>query len=372
MKYFTNISIISILTTTSLLTAEDRATNTVILDETGVKNLRIETEPVHKRIFETTVFTIGHLKEIPSSRSVLSTRIAGRVIKLNAYVGDVVAKDQVLVLIESRQPGNPPPTIKLKAPRAGIVIDSHISLGQPVEPDAELMDIADRSKLWALAHIPEPEVPNIASGSQARIRVPALGNTIINSKMDRFATEANHKTSTLDGIFVIPNPEGKLLPGMRAEFSILTDRRKNVMSVPNSAIQGNKSRPIVFVKDFELTNAFVRAPVVLGQKNDQFTEVVSGLFPGDEVVSNGAYGLSFADGGSGISLKEALDAAHGHEHNEDGSEITPDQRANEASGNSGIKQIRGQKNQGFLLCIIAAGFILLAIAQHRWNRNRKS
>jgi cobalt-zinc-cadmium efflux system membrane fusion protein len=372
MKYFTNISILSMLTTISMLTATDRATNTVILDETGIKNLRIQTRLVQKRIFETTVFTIGHLKEIPSSRSVLSTRIAGRVIKLNAYVGDVVAKDQVLVLIESRQPGNPPPIIKLKAPRAGVVVDSHISLGQPVEPDAELMDIADRSKLWALAHIPEPEVPNIASGSQARIRVPALGNTIIDSKMDRFATEANHKTSTLDGIFVIPNPKGKLLPGMRAEFSILTDRRKDIMSVPNSAIQGNKSRPIVFVKDFELPNAFVRAPVVLGQKNDRFTEVVSGLFPGDEVVSNGAYGLSFAGGGSRISLKEALDAAHGHEHNEDGSEITPGQSANKAAGNTGTEETRGQKNQGLLLCIIAAGFILLAITQHRWNRNRKT
>jgi cobalt-zinc-cadmium efflux system membrane fusion protein len=372
MKYFTNISILFMLMTISMLNAADRSANTVILDETGVKNLRIQTELVQKRIFETTVFVIGHLTEIPSNRSVLSTRIAGRVVKLNAYVGDVVAKDQVLVLIESRQPGNPPPIIELKAPRAGIVIESHISLGQPVEPDAELMDIADRSKLWALAHIPEPEIPNITSGSQARIHVPALGNTIIDSKMDRFATEANHKTSTLDGIFVIPNSKGKLLPGMRTEFSILTDRRKDVMSVPNSAIQGNQSRPVVFVKDFELHNAFVRAPVVLGQKNDRFTEIVRGLFPGDEVVSHGAYGLSFAGGGSGISLKEALDAAHGHEHNEDGSEITPGQSNNKASGNTGTKEMGGQKNQGLLLCIIAVGFILLAIAQHRWNRNRKS
>lgn len=55
-------------------------------------------------------------------------------------------------------------------------------------------------------------------------------------------------------------------------------------------------------------------------------EILGGLFPGDEVVTKGAYALGFA-GGSGPSLKEALDAAHGHEHNADGSEMTAAQKA---------------------------------------------
>ncbi|NJM37533.1 MAG: hypothetical protein HC845_06530 [Akkermansiaceae bacterium] len=61
--------------------------------------------------------------------------------------------------------------------------------------------------------------------------------------------------------------------------------------------------------------------------NDRFVEITNGLFPADEVVTKGAYSLSFAGGGSGISLKEALDAAHGHEHAEDGSELTPEKKA---------------------------------------------
>jgi hypothetical protein len=52
--------------------------------------------------------------------------------------------------------------------------------------------------------------------------------------------------------------------------------------------------------------------------------------PADEVVTRGVYSLSFAGGGS-ISLKEALDAAHGHEHAEDGSELTPEKRAEMAA-----------------------------------------
>jgi cobalt-zinc-cadmium efflux system membrane fusion protein len=51
------------------------------------------------------------------------------------------------------------------------------------------------------------------------------------------------------------------------------------------------------------------------------------VFPADEVVTRGAYSLSFAGGDSGISLKEALDAAHGHEHAADGSELTAEKEA---------------------------------------------
>ena len=64
---------------------------------------------------------------------------------------------------------------------------------------------------------------------------------------------------------------------------------------------------LLYVKDFELPNAFVRAPVELGEQNDGYVEVKNGLFPGDEVVTQGSYSLGFAGGGS-VSLKEALDA----------------------------------------------------------------
>ena len=91
-------------------------------------------------------------------------------------------------------------------------------------------------------------------------------------------------------------------------------------------MQGDAAERFVYIKDYELKNAFVRVPVVLGAQNDRFVEVTQGLLPGDEVVTRGAYALAFAGKGS-ISLKEAMDAAHGHPHNEDGSEMTKEQLA---------------------------------------------
>ena len=351
-----------------------RATRTVILDETGVRNLRIETEQAKERVFESTVFAIGRIEEIPANRSVLSTRIAGRVIDLNAYEGDKVEANQTLVLVESRQPGNPPPTIELRSPRSGTVVRSHVRLGEPVEPDRELLDIVDRSTLWAVAKIPESKVAAITVGTLARIRVPALGKTTIEAHLLRFNVEADRRAGALEGIFQVNDPEGKLRPGMRIEFSIVTSSREKVLSVPNSTVQGDPTKRIVFVKDFELPNAFLPAPVVLGERNDKYVEIVSGLFPGDEVVTRGSYPLAFAGSGSGPSLKEALDAAHGHEHNEDGTELTAKQKA-ENSRDGTNDQSHGKITDGTLdkyLIFYAATMTLLTalLAQRLWNKRK--
>jgi len=304
------------------LSASDRTANTVVLDESGVRNLRIVTVEVDTQDFETTVFAIGRIEEVPSRHSVLSTRVAGRVKQIDFFEGDHVKKGEVVARIETRQLGDPPPSIDLKAPQDGLVTASHVRLGQPVEPDSELMDISDRSVMWAVARIPEQEADGVEIGSKAHIRVPALGDELIEASLMRFGVNADRASGTVEGIFEMPNPDERLRPGMRAEFSIVLQERSDVLAVPHEAVQGDPSNRVVFVSDFDLENAFVRVPVVLGESNDRFIEVEAGLFPGDEVVTRGAYSLMFAGGGQSLSLKEALDAAHGHEHNEDGSEMT--------------------------------------------------
>lgn len=313
----------------------DRAANTIILDETGVKNLRIQTEMVEERDFEITVFAVGRIEDKPEKRAVVSSRISGRIVELNAFIGDEVKKGDVVAKVESRQPGSPPPVIEVVAPMSGVIVESHARLGEPVEPAQAILDIADRSKMWAVAKIPESEAGQIGPGTKARMKIPALGDELTVIEMEKFGVSADREAGTVDGIFIVENPEGRLKPGMRAEFGIITSKRDFVMAVPRKAVQGDPTKRVVFVKDFDLPNAFVKAPVVLGEQNDQYYEVVEGLFPGDEVVTRGSYGLSFAGSGGGPSLKEALDAAHGHEHNEDGSEMTAEQKADTGGGGDG-------------------------------------
>lgn len=305
-----------------------RGEDRVNLSESAVENLGIEVMESEEVTFESTFFVIGRLQEIPSNHSVVSSRIAGRVTGLNVIAGDHVEKGDVVIQLESRAPGNPPPTITLEAPATGIVAESHVRLGEPVDPSGELMDILDLTKLWAIASVPQQEAGMLKIGTKARIKIAAMGDQLVEGELIRFGTTADAKSGTFEAIFLIDNPESKLRPGMRAEFSIITSTRENVTVVPREAVQGDVANRVIYVADFDLPNSFVKAQVITGEENDQYIEIKSGLFPGDEVVTKGAYLLGFAGGGD-LSLKEVLDAAHGHEHNEDGSEMTDDQKAEE-------------------------------------------
>ena len=156
--------------------------------------------------------------------------------------------------------------------------------------------------------------------------------------MLRFGTSADRESGTIDAVFRVANPGLRMRPDMRAEFSVVLSKRSNVMSVPRAALQGDASNRFVYVKHFDIPNAFIKTPVLVGQMNDRFVEITKGLLPADEVVTRGGYSLSFAGGGN-VSLMEALDAAHGHKHAADGKEPTPEEEAAEkaakAAGNTG-------------------------------------
>jgi membrane fusion protein, heavy metal efflux system len=332
--------------------------DTIVLDETGVKNLRIETVEVEETDFEQSVFALGRIAEIPENHGVLSSRISGRVIGLLAREGDTVEKDQILVRVESRQPGNPPPVIELRAPVGGLVVESHIRIGEPVEPDKELLDISDLTEVLAIARVPENQASKLKPGSKAHIRVSALGDQPLEGEMIRFGTTADRESGTIDAIFKVANPGLKLRSNMRSEFSIVMNKRANVMGVPRAALQGDAAKRFVYVKHFDLANAFIKTPVQVGEINDRFAEIISGLLPADEVVTRGAYSLSFAGGGS-VSLKAALDAAHGHEHAEDGGELTPEKKAEMAAAKNGSKATSSGGGSKIWMYVSGGLFVLL-------------
>ena len=328
-RYFYTLFIL--LSGVFLLLARDPedTSNLVILTESQIKNAGVRTEEPQLGNFENTLFTIGKIRAIPSNHTVISSRISGRAVSRPPIVGDEIEKGQVVLKVESNQPGSPPPIIELRAPAKGIVFESHTRLGEPVDPSDEVMDIVDISRVWAVASIPESQAHRVKVGQTAAIKVVSLGDKTFSGKLIRFGTEANPELNTLEAIFLLENPNNDLRPNMLTEFEIVTGIREKVLSVPSSAIHGDELNPHLFKKDYELENTFEKVPVVLGERNRNRTEIIlqnKELNIIDEVVIHGGYLLTHTQADK-TSLKEALDEAHGHEHNEDGSEMTPAQKA---------------------------------------------
>lgn len=350
-----------------LTAAEDkmeRLANTVVLDEAGVKHLGIETVEAAEEVFEETVFALGHIEVLPGKKAVVSSRVAGRAYSVLALPDQKVDENEELMWVESRQPGDPPPRIMLAAPMSGLIAKVDIAVGQPVSPDQSLIEIVDLDVVEAAAQVPEHLAGKLKKGVKARIRVAAFPDKVFEAEMAHLGAYADGEAGTVEAAFHVPNPDHLLRPGMRTEFHIITAAQENVMSIPRGALQGDAAGRFVFIKDYDLENAFVKVPVTVGRVNDDFVEVTKGLLPGDEVVTKGGYALSFAGKGN-VSLKEALDAAHGHPHNEDGTEMTKEQIAAAGKGHDHDHE-HGEASPWNTLTVFFAGtsglLLLLLIA----------
>jgi cobalt-zinc-cadmium efflux system membrane fusion protein len=297
----------------------------IILDEASVKLMNLTYAEAEETTFEETIFALGQLEVLPGKRAIVSSRIPGRAFSVLVIPHQEVEEGAEVAWIESRQPGDPPPIVKLEAPMAGFISKVNLVQGQPVSTEDALVEIIDLSTLEGVAHVPQHLAAQLKPGQEARLRLHALPDQIFTAKLAHLAVEAHASSSTLEAAFHLPNPNQIFRPGMKAEFHIVVNQRENVMSIPRSAVQGDPGQRFVYVKDYELKNAFVKAPILLGAQNDRWVEVIRGLMPGDEVVTRGAYALAFAGKGR-LSLKEAMDAAHGHSHNEDGTEMTQEQK----------------------------------------------
>lgn len=354
---------------------------TVILTEQGVKNLGLETVTVEEADFETTTFALGRTEAIPENRSVLSSRISGRVVENQLKIGSYVTKGDRLVLLESRQPGDPPPSIWLTAPADGTVISVNTKLGAPVEPSDSLAEFADLKKIYLIATLPQAVAGRIKEGTQAKVRFPIRPDKEHTATVLKFAAcpcpdpacalgqdvstrsekDEGADLNTAGVIFTIENPDNQLRPGMNAECSIIMEKREGVLSVPREALQGGPANRHVYVKHMTIPNAFDRVNVQTGLSGNERVEIVEGLMPGDEVVTRGSYSLGFAGSGGGPSLKEAMDAAHGHEHNEDGSEKSPEQKSaaagddhdhDHAAQGTGMREVFFMAATGFLALLL--------------------
>jgi hypothetical protein len=265
--------------------------------------------------------------------------------------------------VESRQPGDPPPVIRVDAPIAGLIAKVNVTQGQPVEPNMSLMEIYDLSTVEAVAAVPQHLAGKIGKGMEAEITVAGYEDKWT-AELAHTGAEADAASGTVEASFHVKNDDGRLRPGMRAEFTLILAKTPGVTAAPREAVLSEPTGRFVFVRDWELKNAFVKKYVVTGAENDAFVEIREGLVTGDEVVIKGsaAYALSFAGKGS-VSLKEALDAAHGHPHNEDGSEMTKEQQAAHGAEHGGGGHSHAEES-GALIWQITSGVlaVLLVLA----------
>ena len=226
----------------------------------------------------------GIVKTEPDRVAEVSTRIEGRIEKLYAKVGDQVKKGQKLAAILPRQIGNPPPLVFVTAPLTGIVATRNVSVGGTVEPNKTLFRIVNLTEVIVEGEVFESDIYKVKLGKDARISLDAYPDNVFNGKVTFIASELEPTKRTLHIWVTVDNNEGLLKPELFAKIALIVGHSNEAISIPIKAIIDDGVEKFVFVKNGD---RFVKQDVATGLSDDRYIEIIDGLYPGDEVVTEG-------------------------------------------------------------------------------------
>ena len=225
----------------------------------------------------------GMVKAEPNRIAEVSTRAEGRIQELYANLGDRVKKGQMLAAMLPRQIGDPP-LVSITAPLSGTIVERNISLGGSVVPNATLFRIEDLSEVIVEGDVFESDVSRVKLGQDARVRTDAYPDRVFNGSVSFIASQIDPVKRTLRIWISIDNKEGLLKPEFFTKVDLVIRPGSEVLTVPVEAIIDDGAGKFVFVKN---GNQFVRQDVATGASDDRYVEITDGLYPGDQVVTDG-------------------------------------------------------------------------------------
>jgi HlyD family secretion protein len=175
---------------------------------------------------------------------------------------------------------------ELVAPFSGTIATVGVKRGDTVGgtgSQTEAIYMVDESSFHVDVNISEADLANLRVGQAAKIELDALPGQQLDGSLDYIAptgTTLQNVTTYLARVTLKPDRQ-QLRAGLSAAVSIITDKRDDVLLVPNGAIQETDSGPQVDVKN---GNATQPTPIKIGLVGDSFTEVTAGLKEGDLVM----------------------------------------------------------------------------------------
>ncbi len=190
-------------------------------------------------------------------------------------------------------------SMQLVAPFTGTVVSVSNRVGDLVDNGQTALVLADVTSLQIEVDVSEVDINRIIVGQEVNLTADAApGQTFTGTVSDiAYMGRSQQGVVTFPVTVVIPNPDPALRPGMTASVAIVTDRRTNVLTVPNRAIRVSGGQRTVTVL-FE--GQQIPVPVTLGLTSETTSEIVGGqVREGDTVVINTTTSTTGNQGGGG-------------------------------------------------------------------------
>jgi membrane fusion protein, heavy metal efflux system len=241
----------------------------------------IEVEEAGPATFDQTIDLTGLVQLAPGAQSEVGARFPGRVMAVMGNVGDRVSAGTLLARVESSESLQ---TYSVTSPRAGIVLERRTNVGDVTGSDP-IFIIGDLADVYAALPIYPRDLERVRPGQ--RVLVESLvGDHARTATISGFLPLGDATTQTVTARAPLPNADGYWREGMGVTGRLTISRRRVPLAVRTSALQTFRDFTVVFAR---VGDTYEVRMLELGQRTPEWTEVLSGITPGQAYVTEGSF-----------------------------------------------------------------------------------
>jgi membrane fusion protein (multidrug efflux system) len=197
----------------------------------------------------------------------------------------------------------------IRAPFDGRISIRQVELGQYLAPGTPIATLLSVTPVHADFWLPQQAIAELSRGQRVRIRTDAFTNASWDGEITAINPEVDPATRNVRVRATFPNPDGRLRSGMFVDVEVLSKEKRDVLTIPLTAVIFAPYGDTVFVLDEKKdengkTTTVARQTFVrLGERRGDYVAVDSGLDAGQMVVSTGAFKLR---NGTAVLVNNAL------------------------------------------------------------------
>lgn len=164
----------------------------------------------------------------------------------------------------------------------GIITEVAVVEGQTVAQGTPLFTIANEKQVKVSIEVSKYDLSKIAVDQQAKITINNKEYEGYVAKIDRFAHDNKSGASVLSADIHINNPDENIYLGIEGKVSIQTGEVKDAILIPMECINADMEGDFCYVVE---DGVIVRRNVEIGISSDEYSQIISGLKEGEQVVS---------------------------------------------------------------------------------------
>lgn len=243
----------------------------------GVKSERAGPVTIDEQI------TIGGRVDLtPEGKADVRARLPGRIVSLSGVLGQTVRRGQIIARVESSHSLQ---TYSAPAPISGVIVEKNTNIGE-VTGDRALFVIADPTKLHGEFFIFPRDAERVRVGQRVDLR-SLSGEARLSSTVEAVLPTADAASQTLMAhVHLPPSAAANFRPGMGIEGAFTVASRQVPLAVRTKAIQRFRDFEVVFIK---VGDTYEVRMLTIGRRSPEWTEILGGLEPGAEYVTDGAF-----------------------------------------------------------------------------------